>query len=89
MQFFYSFQFAKHIWIYFEAGNSPTMSNFTVQVFEHEISTRVVCINGKHPESISSPAMGRTTRNGKDFAPSKGTQRRFPPKYIEITLITI
>ena len=33
------------------------MSNFIVQVFEHEISTRVVCINGKHPESTSSPAM--------------------------------
>ena len=33
------------------------MSNFIVQVFEHEISTRVVCINGKHTESISSPAM--------------------------------
>ena len=66
------------------------MSNFIVQVFEHEISTRVVCINGKNPESISSrAAMGRTTRHSKDFPPSKGTQRRFPPKYIEITLIPI
>ena len=34
---------------WFWAGHSPTTSNFYSFVFIHKISTRVVCVNGKHP----------------------------------------
>ena len=45
MQFLYSFTSVQLIWIKIVAGRSPTKRIYV----SHKISTRVVCVNGKHP----------------------------------------
>ena len=49
---FHSFSSVQLIWIYFVTGRSPTTSNFIVLcLFMQKVFTRVVCVNGKHPQS--------------------------------------
>ena len=50
MQFSCSFWSVQLNWIYLVVGRSPATSNsIALYMFMHKISTRVVCVNGKHP----------------------------------------
>ena len=59
MQFFYSLQPVQQMWIYFAAGRSSSLSNFIILcVCTRLISTRVVCVSGKHPQFLTNWTWG-------------------------------
>ena len=52
-QFFHFFQCLQLICIYFVVGHSPTTSNFKVLCLCTRYFTQVVCVGGKHPNTLN------------------------------------